>query len=67
MSQADSQLLDQFIDIVLQKFLEGDIDQAAARQSLSKAFALVASGNPSVAFFLESQIHVILEQGSRDS
>jgi hypothetical protein len=63
LSEADSQLLDQFIDVVLQKFREGTIDQASARQSLKQAFTLIAAGNPSMAFFLESQIHEILDQG----
>ena len=61
----NSQLLDQFIDVVLQKVLEGTIDQARARQSLKKACELIAAGNASVASFLESEIYRISDQGSR--
>ena len=63
LSVADSRLVDQFIDIVLQKLLDGTIDQTEARQSLKKAFSLVASGNPSVAFFLESEMRGVIDQG----
>lgn len=64
LSEANSQLFDQFIDAVLQKVIEGAIDQASARNSLKKAVILAATGNPNIAFFLESQLQGILDQGS---
>ena len=67
LSQDDSDLLDQYIDIILQSFQDGTIDQTEARESLKKAFALTAAGNPSTAFFLESEMRAILDQGGRSS
>lgn len=63
LSEADSELFDQFLDTLIRKLLDGTIDQSRARQSLKKAILLVAAGNPNISFFLESQIQVILDQG----
>jgi hypothetical protein len=64
-SKHNSELLDQFIDTILQSFEDRTIEQTEARESLKKAFSLVASDNQSVGFFLESEIRAILDQGGR--
>lgn len=64
-AETESRLLDQYIDLLLQSLLEGTIDQTEARNSLRKAIALVDIGNSSIAFFLESEIRALLDQGGR--